>query len=101
MPTAGCEELTRTSTTMRPSRTRTRCWTRATMNNLPVPTDASDFYRWMWLAYAAGRTDERGESPLEMEDGDAPILNLIRADYALRMERFIQVEPRPAWLQEY
>lgn len=60
------------------------------------PIDASDFYRWMWLCYAAGRADERGSGPLAMDANDAAIVAIVRADWHVRM-REAQID-RPAWL---
>jgi len=63
------------------------------------PSDASDFYRWLWLCYDAGRAHERGERPLASDD-DAAIVRLVASDWTLRMERHGQVERRPAWLTQ-
>ncbi len=63
------------------------------------PIDASDFYRWMWLCYDAGRADAAGQAPLAMEAGDAAIVAIVRADWRLRMGCAEPPAIRPAWLE--
>ena len=62
------------------------------------PTDATLFYRWLWLCFDAGVAYARGEQPLTMDAGDAAIVNIVRADWRMRMEQR-EVAPRAsAWL---
>lgn len=61
------------------------------------PTDAPDYWRWLWLAYDAGRADALGEALLTMSDDDAAVIELVRRDWRLRMER-TPAPPAPAWL---
>lgn len=63
-----------------------------------MPTDATLFYRWLWLCFDAGVAYARGEQPLGMESGDAAIVNIVRADWRLRMERGEPMARAPAWL---
>lgn len=60
------------------------------------PTDAHTLFRWMWLCFDAGVAYGRGERPLAMEPGDAAIVNIVRADWQLRMRE--AEAPVPPWL---
>jgi len=63
------------------------------------PTDAHALFRWMWLCFDAGVAYARGERPLEMDAGDAAIVNIVRADWQLRTERYEQ-KAAPPWLAQ-
>lgn len=62
------------------------------------PTDAILWYRWMWLCFDAGVAYARGERPLEMEPGDAAMINIVRADWRQRMRECEPHPGAPSWL---
>ena len=62
------------------------------------PTDAHTLFRWMWLCFDAGVAYARGERPMEMDSGDAAIINIVRTDWRLRNGETESTPSGPAWL---